>query len=159
MKRMVLLGAFISTFILLMVNSASAVEYRTVIEHNTTEIISQIENENINDIPEKWISIFQKMNLNFTDLKTTSNIKILSEKLTELLSTIKNTPEPTCIRLLFRFIFSLLFAIVGAILGVFFGHIFILTIKIIILKIIAAPAILLAKIILFLIKLIISPII
>jgi len=165
MKRMVLFGTIISAFILLMVSSVSAVEYRTVIEYNTAEIISQIENENINDIPEEWISIFQKIKLNVFDLKTTSDITILSEKITELLSTIQNTPEPTCIRLVFRFIFRVLFAIVGAILGAALSHIFVLIIKIMLLKIrvmllkiMIIPSILTAKIILILLKLIISPI-
>ena len=146
MKRIILLGAFISACIVLMVNSTSAVEYRTVIEHNTNEIISEIENGNINNISEKWISIFQKMKLN---LKTTNDIKILSEKFTELKSTINNTPQPTCIRLILQFIIALIFSIIGTILGILFGPILVL-----IIKIITAPAILLAKIIIFIINLI-----
>ena len=149
MKRLILLGVFISTCVILMVNSASAVEYRTVIEYNTNEIISEIENGKINNISEEWISIFQKMKLNFKDLKTTNDIKILSEKLTELKSTIKNTPQPTCIRLILRFIFSLILAIIGTIFGIIFGPILVL-----IIKIITFPAILLAKIITFIINLI-----
>jgi hypothetical protein len=149
MKRMIVLGAFISISIILMVNSASAVEYRTIIENNTTEIISQIENGKINNIPEGWISIFQKMKLNFKDLQATNDIKILSEKLTELKSTIKNTPQPTCIRLLLQFIFSLILAIIGTIFGIVFGPILVL-----IIKIITFPAILLSKIIIFVINLI-----
>jgi hypothetical protein len=149
MKRIVLLGAFISASIILMVNSVSALEYRTVIECNTNEMISQIENGKINNIPEEWISIFQKMKLNFMDLKTTNDIKILTEKLTELKSIIKTTPQPTCIRLILQFIFSLILAIIGTIFGILFGPILVL-----IIKIITFPAILLAKIITFIINLI-----
>ena len=143
---MIVLGVFISACIVLMVNSISAVEYRTVIEHNTNEIISEIENGKINNISEKWISIFQKMKLN---LRTTNDIKILSEKFTELKSTINNTPQPTCIRLILQFIIALIFSIIGTILGILFGPILVL-----IIKIITAPAIVLAKIILFIINLI-----
>jgi hypothetical protein len=149
MKKIILLGAFISTCIVLMASSASAVEYRAVIEHNTNEIISEIGNGKINNIPEKWISTFQKMNINFKNLKTTNDIKILSEKLTELKSTINNTPQPTCIRLILSIIISLIFSIIGTIFGILFGPILTL-----IIKIITAPAILLAKIITFIIKLI-----
>jgi hypothetical protein len=149
MKRIILLGAFISAAVILMVNSASAVEYSTVIEYNTNEIISQIENGKINNIPEEWISIFQKMKLKFNDIKTTNDIKILSEKLTELKSTIKNTPQPTCIRLILQFIFSLILAVIGTIFGILFGPILV-----IIIKLITFPAILLAKIITFIINLI-----
>ena len=149
MKRIILLVAFISTSIILIANSASAVEYRTVIEHNTTEIICAIENGQINNISEKWNLALQKMKFNFKDLKTTNDIKILSEKLTELKSTIKNTPKPTCIRLILQFIFSLLLTIIGTIFGILFGPILVL-----IIKIITFPAILLAKIITFIIKII-----
>ena len=146
MKRMMVLGVFISACIVLMVNSTSALEYRTVIEHNTNEILSEIENGKINNISEKWISIFQEMKLN---LKTTHDTKILSEKLTELKLTINNTPQPTCIRLIIQLIIALIFSIMGTILGILFGPILVL-----IIKIITAPAILLAKIIIFIINLI-----
>jgi hypothetical protein len=149
MKRIILLVAFISTSIILMANSASAVEYRTVIEHNTNEIISQIENGKINNIPEECFSIFQKMKFNLKDLRTTNDIKILSEKLTELKSTINNTPQPTCILLILGFIIGLILSIIGTIFGILFGPILVL-----IIKIITAPAILLAKIIIFIINLI-----
>ncbi|VVB61774.1 Uncharacterised protein [uncultured archaeon] len=149
MKRIILLGVFISLSVILMINSASAVEYRTVIEYNTNEIISQIENGKINNMPEEWISIFQKMKLKFNNLKTIYDIKILSEKLTELKSTIKNIPQPTCIRLILQFIFSLILAIIGTIFGILFGPILVIVIKLI-----TFPAILLAKIITFIINLI-----
>lgn len=149
MKRILLLGVFISISVILMVNSVSAVEYRTVIEYNTNEIISQIENGKINNIPEEWIPIFQKMRLKFNDLKTTNDIKILSEKLTDLKSTIKNTLQPTCIRLILQLIFSLILAIIGTIFGILFGPILVIVIKLI-----TFPAILLAKIITFILNLI-----
>ena len=139
-KKIILLGAFMSTCIILMVSSASAVEYRAVVDHNTNEIISEIGNGKINTIAEKWISTFQKMKLNFNNLKTTNDINILLEKLTELKSTINNTPQPAYFHLILRFIMRLI-SIIKTIFGI------IGTILILILKIIRAPAILFVRLI------------
>ena len=79
----------------------------------------------------------------------TNEINSNSEKLTDFKTTILNAPQPTCIRLILHFIIGLIFSIIGTILGMLFGPILVL-----IIKIITAPAILLAKIITFIINLI-----
>jgi len=83
MKKIILLGVVISACIILMASSASAVEYRTVIEQNTKERISQ---------------------------ETTNDIKTASEKLTELIPTMKITHRHTLVRLIFKSI-KLIFSV------------------------------------------------
>jgi hypothetical protein len=90
MKKIIMLGVFISICILLMASSASAVEYRAVIEQNTKEIISQ---------------------------ETTNDINTFSEKLTKLIPTMKITHSHTLVLLILKFI-RLIFSTMRTFFGI-----------------------------------------
>jgi hypothetical protein len=90
MKKIILLGVFISICILLMASSASAVEYRAVIEQNTKEIISQ---------------------------KTTNAINTVSEKLTDLIPAMKITHCNNLVLLILKFI-RLIFSVMRTFFGI-----------------------------------------
>lgn len=80
LKKIILLGVVVSLCILVLSSSASAVEYKAVIEQNTQEIRSQ---------------------------ETTNEIKPLSEKLTDLLPPIKQDLRLFQILLILKFLRTL----------------------------------------------------
>jgi len=90
MKKIILLGVFISICIILMTSSASAVEYRAVIEQNMKEIISQ---------------------------ETTNDINTVSVKLTKLKPTMKITHRDTLVLLILKFI-RLIFSTMRTFFGI-----------------------------------------
>jgi hypothetical protein len=69
MKKIILLGVFTSIIIILMASSASAVEYRTVIEQNTKEIISQETTNDIKTVSEKLTDLIPAMNITYRDTR------------------------------------------------------------------------------------------
>ncbi len=148
MNKKIILGAIISTCIVVMVNSVSAVEYRVVDDHITTVMLSKI--EKIDKTLEKCTSFFKNAKRDLKLFPSTQDGKILAEKVTELKTTMVNTPSrPTCIRLILQFIIALIFSIIGTIFGIVFGPLLSLVILILV-----SPAIILAKIITFIINII-----
>ena len=83
MKKIIMLGVFTSICIILMSSSASTIEYKTVIEQNTKEILSQ---------------------------ETTNNIKTVSDKLTDLIPTMKISLQLIKVLLMLKFI-KLIFSV------------------------------------------------
>jgi len=141
MNKKIILGAIISTCIIVMMSSVSAVEYRVADDHNTTVMLSKIDKT-----LEKFTSFFKNIKIDLKLFTSTQDGKFLVEKITELKTTMINNPSrPTCI----GFILGLIFAVIGTIFGIIFGPLLALLILILV-----SPAIILAKIIVFIVKLI-----
>jgi len=147
MKKKILFGAIFSICIIMLINTASAVEYKTVNDYNIDLLESQLDNLN---------NLIEKIRLTIEDLKITSNsviskneIKEFSDQLSELKISILDNPSfPTCIRTIFGFIIGLIFSIIGTIFGIIFGPLLSLFVRIL-----TAPAVLLAKLIAFIVNL------
>lgn len=122
MKKQILLGVSIITFLLLITPTISATEYRQVEKEIKTTVANQL-----NTIQER--------------IKHFSN-KITTEKSYQS----KEQPDasPTFILFILNFLISLIFSIIGTIFGIIFGPILTLLVRIL-----TAPAIILAKIIEF----------
>lgn len=82
-------------------------------------------------------------------IEHTSQVLSESEPITEFGSKIRSLPQPTCIRFLLNVIIGLFFSLIGTLFGILFGPLLAF-----IIKVLTAPAILLSKIILFLINVI-----
>ena len=102
---------------------------------------------------EKIREKIENLNIKSIDLKSTNELPKLSDKLSELRISYLNNPSlPMIFGNLKGLILCILLSIIGTIFGIifgrFFGHLIVL-----IVKILTAPAILLAKIIEFIVKL------
>jgi len=147
MKKKILFGVISSICILILVNTASAVEYKTVIDYNIDLLEYQL--DNINKFIEKIRQTFEDLKINSISLKSKNEIKDLSDELTELRISILDNPSlPSSIRTILGFIIGLIFSIIGTILGIIFGPLLALFVRIL-----TAPAVLLAKLIAFIVNL------
>ena len=154
MKKKILFGAIFSICIIILVNTSSAVEYKSVTDNNTNLLESK--QKNIDIFIEKIREKIENLNLKSIDLKSTNGLQELSDKLFELRISYLNNPSLPMIfgnlkGLILCIILSLIGTIFGIIFGKIFGHLIVL-----IVKILTAPAILLAKIIEFIVRLIIQ---
>lgn len=144
MNKKIIFGAIISTCIIVMMSSVSAVEYKVVDDYNTTVVSSKI-----NKTLEKYTSFFENIKTDLKLFTTTQDGKILVEKITTLKTAmINNLSRPTGIGFI-SLIISLILSIIGTIFGIIFGPLLALVIQILV-----SPAIILAKIIVFIVNLI-----
>lgn len=151
MNKKILFGAIFSICIIMLVNTSSAVEYKTVINYNNNLLESKL--ENINIFIEKIIQTIENIEVKSIDLKSTNELDDLSYELSELrISIVDNPSLPKFLCNLLNFIISLLFSIIGTIIGTLFGKI-LGPLLVLLVRILTAPAVLLAKIIAFIFNL------
>ena len=148
MKKKILFGAIFTICIIMFVNTASAVEYKTVNDYYLDLLDSQL--DNLNNFIEKIRLTIEDIKINSNSIISKNEIKEFSGELSELkISILENPSLPTCIRTIFGFIIGLIFSIIGTIFGIIFGPLLALFVKIL-----TAPAVLLAKLIAFIVNLI-----
>ena len=147
MKKKILLGTIISICIIMLVNTVSAVEYNTVTDYNID--LLELHLDNIYNFIEKIQQTFENLNFHSIDINYRSEIKELSNELSELkISILGDSSLPLFIRTILGFIIGLIFSIIGTIFGIIFGPLLALFVRII-----TAPAVLLAKLIAFIVNL------
>jgi hypothetical protein len=150
MKRKILLGVIFSISILMLVNTSSAIEFRTASDYNKYIIESQL--ENLNNFIEKLRQTLSRIKINSINEISKNEIKDLSNQLEDLkISILNNNTIPTFILRILRFILSLLFSIIGTIIGIIFGRIFGPLLALLV-RILTFPAVLLARIIAFIVN-------
>ena len=151
MKKKILFGAIFSICIVMLVNTSSAVEYKTVNDYNIDLLESQL--EKINNFIEKIQQTIEDIKINPISINSKNEINDLSDELTELRILILDNPSlPTFILKILGFILSLLFSIIGTIIGTIFGIIFGPLLALFV-RILTAPVVLLAKLIAFIVNL------
>ncbi len=147
MKKIILFGTLFSICMIMLVNTASSIEYKTVNDYNRDLLESQL--DNINNFIEKIQQTFGTFEIYSEDVIFKNEIKELSNQLSELKISILHNPSlPTCFRTIFGILIGLIFSIIGTILGIIFGPLLAF-----IVRIITAPAVLLAKLIAFIVNL------
>ena len=131
----------------MLVNTSSAVEYKTVIDYNINILESKL--DKINNLIEKIRQTIEGIKINSINLEPKNAVEDLSDELAELRISILDNPSlPTFIRTILGFIIGLLFSIIGTIFGIIFGPLLALF-----LRILTAPLVLFAKIIAFIVNL------
>jgi hypothetical protein len=151
MKKKIIFGAIFSICIIMLVNTSSAVEYKTITDSSTDLLESKL--QKIDIIIEKIRQIIKDINVKSNNLKSLNELQKHSDILLELKnSNINNLCLPTLIGNLPGIIVGLLLSIIGTIIGIIYGKIF-GSLTVLLVKILTAPAILLAKIIEFLVNL------
>ena len=147
MKKKILFGAIFSICIIMLVNTSSAVEYKTVIDYNIDILESKL--DKINNLIEKIRQTIEGIKINSINLEPKNAVEDLFDELADLRISILDNPSlPTFIRTILGFIIGLLFSIIGTILGIIFGPLLALF-----LRILTAPLVLFAKIIAFIVNL------
>ena len=150
MKKKILFGVIFSICIIMLVNTSSAVEYKTVIDYNIDILESKL--DKINNLIEKIRQTIEGIKINSINLESKNAVEDLSDELADLRISILDNPSlPTFIRTILGFIIGLLFSIIGTIFGIIFGPLLALF-----LRILTAPLILFAKIIAFIVNLLTS---
>lgn len=145
MKKKILFGAIFSVSIIMLVNTSSALECKTVIDYNTDLMESKL--KNIDVFIEKIRIIIQDINIKLSNLKSSYGFQKLSDELSELkISYVNNPSLLTIIDDLPGIILSLILSLIGTIIGIIYGKIF-GPLTALLVRILTAPAILLAKII------------
>ena len=151
MKKKILYGVIFSICIIMLVNTSSAVEYKSINEYNTNLLESKL--LNIDIFIEKIRQIIEDLNLKSIDLKSTNELRELSDDLSELkISYVNNPYLPTVLGNIPGFILGLILSLIGTIIGIIYGKIF-GPLTVLLVKILTAPAVLFAKIIQFIVKL------
>jgi hypothetical protein len=131
----------------MLVNTSSAVEYKTVIDYNINILESKL--DKINNLIEKIRQTIEGIKINSINLESKNAVEDLFDELADLRISILDNPSlPTFIRTILGFIIGLLFSIIGTILGIIFGPLLALF-----LRILTAPLVLFAKIIAFIVNL------
>ena len=146
MKKKILFGALLSICIIMLVNTTSAVEFKTVNDFNINLWKSNL--DYVNNFLEKISKTFVNFKINTNEVLFKNELIEFSKKLHDLKITIlDNSTLPKCIRTIFGFIIGLIFSIIGTIIGIIFGPVLALFVRIL-----TAPAVLLAKLIAFIIN-------
>jgi hypothetical protein len=147
MKKKIFFATLFSIFVMISINTASSVEYKTVRDYNIDLLEYQL--ENIDNILEKIIQTIKNFNINPNNVIFKNQIRDFSNQLYDLkISAIDNQSLPTCIRTIFGFLIGLLFSIIGTIFGIIFGPLLAF-----IVRILTAPAVILAKLIALIVNL------
>jgi hypothetical protein len=150
MKKKILFGVIFSICIIMLVNTSSAVEYKTVTDYNIYLLESQLD---------KFNNIFEKLRQTLEDIKINSfnniagnYIKELSDQLSDLtILILGNTSLPNFILNILNFILSLIFSIIGTIIGFIFGKIC-GSLLVLFVRILTVPVVLFAKLITFIVN-------
>ena len=82
MNKKILFGAIFSICIIMLVNTSSAVEYKTIIDYNNNLLESKL--ENINIFIEKIRKTIEDIKVKSIDLKSTNELEELSDELSEV---------------------------------------------------------------------------
>lgn len=150
MKKKILFGVIFSICIIMLVNTSSAVEYKTVTDYNRYLLESQL--DKFNNIIEKIRQTFEDIKINSFSNIPGNYIKELSNQLSDLTILIpSNTSLPNFILNILNFILSLIFSIIGTIIGFIFGKIC-GSLLVLFVRILTAPVVLLAKLITFIVN-------
>jgi ferredoxin len=116
MKKKILFGAIFSICIIVLVNTTSAVEYKTTIDYNNNLLESKL--ENINIFIEKLRTTNQDKNVKPIDLKFSNELMELSNELSKLrISIVENTFVPKPVINLLDLLISLLYSMIGTLIG------------------------------------------
>lgn len=146
MKKKILFGSIFSICIIMLVNTSSAVECKTVTDYNICLLEPQL--DKLNDLIEKIRQTFEDIKINSISNTSSNDIKEIYNQLSDLKILIPgNTSLPNCILGILGFILSLLLSLIGTIFGIIFGPLLALFVRIL-----TAPAVLLAKLISFIIN-------
>jgi predicted membrane protein len=146
MKKKILFATLISICMIIFVNTASSIEYKTVNDYNVDLLKSQL--DDINNFIERIHQKFQNYKIYSDDLVLINDLKEFSNQLSELKISIQDNPSvPTCIKTIFGIIIGLIFSIIGTIFGIIFGPLIAF-----IIRLLTFPAVLLAKLIAFIIN-------
>jgi hypothetical protein len=146
MKIKILFGAIFSICIIMLVNTSSAVEYKTVTDYNTGILESKL--EKIDIFIEKIRQTFEEIKINSITDTSSNDIREIYDQLSDLKILILGNPSlPNCILGILGLILSLLLSLIGTIIGIIFGPLIALFVRIL-----TAPAVLLAKLIAFIIN-------
>jgi hypothetical protein len=147
MKKIILFGTLFSICMIMLMNTATSIEYKTVNDYNRDLLESQL--DNINNFIEKIQQTLGTFEIYSDEVIFKNEIKEFSNQLSELKISILDNPYlPTCIRTIFGILIGLIFSIIGTILGIIFGPLLAFVVRII-----TAPAVLLAKLIAFIVNL------
>jgi predicted membrane protein len=147
MKKIILFGTLFSICMIMLMNTASSIEYKTVNDYNRDLLESQL--DNINNFIEKIQQTLGTFEIYSDEVIFKNEIKEFSNQLSELKISILDNPNlPTCIRTIFGILIGLIFSIIGTILGIIFGPLLAFVVRIL-----TAPAVLLAKLIAFIVNL------
>ena len=150
MKKKILFGAIFSICIIMLVNTSSAVEYKTVTDYNIYLLESQL--DKFNNIIEKIRQTFEDIKINSISDSSSNDIKKIYDQLSDLkILILGNTILPQLIFNILGFILSLILSLIGTIIGVIFGKIFGPLLALFV-RILTAPAVLLAKLIAFILN-------
>ncbi len=145
MKKKILFGTILSISIVMLVNTSSALECKTVIDYNTDLMESKLKNLDI--FIEKIRQIIADINIKLSNVKSLNGFQKLSDELSELkISYVNNPSMQKIINELPGNILSLILSLIGTIIGIIYGNIF-GSLTVLLVRILTAPAILLAKII------------
>ncbi|PNX45466.1 MAG: hypothetical protein BV457_09525 [Thermoplasmata archaeon M9B1D] len=146
MKKKILFGSIFSICIIMLVNTSSAVECKTVTDYNKCLLESQL--DKLNNLIEKIRQTFEDIQINSISDTSSNDIKEIHDQLSDLeILILGDTSLPTCILGILGFILSLLLSLIGTIFGIIFGPLLALFVRIL-----TAPAVLLAKLIAFIIN-------
>ena len=141
MKKKILFGAIFSICIIMLVNTSSAVECKTVTDYNIYLLESQL--DKLNNLIEKIRQTFEDIKINSISDTSSNDIKEIQDQLSDLkILILGNTSLPKFILNILNFILSLLLSLIGTIFGIIFGPLLALFVRIL-----TAPAVLLAKLI------------
>jgi len=150
MKKKILFGAIFSICIIMLVNTSSAVECKTVTDYNIYLLESQL--DKLNNLIEKIRQTFEDIKINSISDVSNNDLKEIYDQLSDLkISILGNTSLPNSILNIFGFILSLLLSLIGTIIGFIFGKIFGPLLALFV-RILTAPAVILAKLIAFIIN-------
>ena len=146
MKKKILFGSIFSICIIMLVNTSSAVECKTVTDYNIYLLESQL--DKFNNIIEKIRQTFEEIKINSITDTSSNDIREIYDQLSDLkILILGNTSLPNCILGILGLILSLLLSLIGTIIGIIFGPLIALFVRIL-----TAPAVLLAKLIAFIIN-------
>ena len=150
MKKKILFGVIFSICIIMLVNTSSAVECKTVTDYNMYLLESQL--YKLNNIIEKIRQTFEDIKINSISDISSNDMKELFYQLSDLkILILANTYLPNCILNILGFILGLLLSLIGTIIGFIFGKIFGPLLSFFV-RILTAPAVLLAKLIAFILN-------
>ena len=146
MKKKILFATLISICMIMLVNTASSIEYKTINDYNVDLFKSQL--DEINNFIDRFHQEFQNYEIYSDDLIIINDLKEFSGQLSVLeISLLDNPSIPTCIRTILGIIIGLIFSIIGTIFGIIFGPLLAFLVRIL-----TAPLVLLAKLIAFIVN-------
>jgi len=150
MNKKIIFGSIFSICIIMLVNTASAIEYQTI---NKNEQMLESDIKIINNLFTKITQASEGLKIETIDEASQNEIKEISEQLNELKASILNNPSNQVLRAnIISLLLSLMFSLIGTFFGIIFGRI-LGSLLVLTVRILTAPIVLLAKIIEFIVNL------